>query len=106
MWTYNNSNELYHFGMKGMKWGVRKQKRADSKASKKLAGMIRNVKTAADDYARSVRVKTIRVTPDGPAREIEIYNKNKQVRVYRLADKVNRYMDKLEKKIWNGLGPW
>ena len=25
MWTYNYSNELYHYGVKGMKWGIRKK---------------------------------------------------------------------------------
>ena len=24
MWSYNYSNELYHYGVKGMKWGVRR----------------------------------------------------------------------------------
>ena len=30
MWTYNYSNELYHYGVKGMRWGVRHDRRATS----------------------------------------------------------------------------
>ena len=29
MWQYNNTNELCHFGIKGMKWGVRRYQNYD-----------------------------------------------------------------------------
>lgn len=36
MWTYN-TNELYHHGVKGMKWGVRKARRMAKKDAKEFA---------------------------------------------------------------------
>lgn len=40
MWSYNHNNELYHYGKKGMKWGVRKNSRhqtvnSESKSARK-----------------------------------------------------------------------
>ena len=29
MWQYNNTNELYHFGIKSQKWGVRRYQNED-----------------------------------------------------------------------------
>ena len=34
MWTYNYTNELYHHGVKGMKWGVRKQNKISKNRNK------------------------------------------------------------------------
>ena len=49
MWEYNYPNELYHYGVKGMKWGVRKyQKNAGAYTRKGLA----RYQTAQDNYDR------------------------------------------------------
>ena len=34
MWTYNYANELYHHGIKGMRWGHRRYQNSDGWSQK------------------------------------------------------------------------
>ena len=48
MWTYNYTNELCHYGVLGMKWGVRKGRSTSSKSTRK-----RKTSNYHDDYKKA-----------------------------------------------------
>lgn len=47
MWTYNQTNELCHFGVKGMKWGVRRA--AQNRTKEKRKGTLAVTKSHSND---------------------------------------------------------
>lgn len=55
MWTYNYTNELYHYGVKGMKWGHRKKYYNSDGSLNKLGQARQNYKTANKDYSKAFK---------------------------------------------------
>lgn len=63
MWEYSHSDELYHYGVKGMRWGVRRNpEKAYRKASKKLnklnKKMLKQEQKAVEASARADKYST------------------------------------------------
>lgn len=62
MWQYNYSNELYHHGVKGMKWGVRRKRKQDTKYDHKNELDKTVLKTKNGSEISLVREPTPRLT--------------------------------------------
>lgn len=65
------NNELYHFGVKGMKWGVRRKSRSQSSGGAKGLSVLKKKaeEPSHDDYTNRHTKKSIKSMSDQELRE-------------------------------------
>lgn len=65
MWEYNYTDELYHYGILGMKWGVRRSRASSSFSSRK-----RTKRTIDPSYKKAHTKKKLKYMSDNELSEI------------------------------------
>ena len=117
MWQYNNTNELYHFGIKGQKWGIRRYQNEDGSLTP--AGKKRYGKMSNDELQKTLykQVKKARADQSNWSNQWNVNNtigKNSKavedryredLQKYRSSDKYKRAvkkMSELDKKAEKG----
>lgn len=86
MWTYNHTNELFHWGIKGMKWGVRRYQNKDGSLTPD--GKKRYDRDIADNNSRK---KDNRIQIDGP--DASRWVREDITREKRVIDETSRMVD-------------
>ena len=112
MWQYNNTDELYHFGVPGMKWGKRKLNKAQSKIN--TASMDRISAKAKHNAARqktpgkaakaefnTYRKEMQKTGIRGSALDVGSGSRSTNIYNHIKAQKGKAYADKIEKKVQN-----
>lgn len=67
MWEYNYTYELYHYGIPGMKWGVRRYRKKDGSLTR--AGRKRYGDDRHEDYKKAHDKKSVSLMSDKELRE-------------------------------------
>lgn len=83
MWTYNHMDELYHYGVLGMKWGKRKAK--SSSDSNRKSRRSRK----SEDYLRAKAIKKKRVSQMSNAELKELNTRMQLEQQYKSLKKQN-----------------
>lgn len=90
-----NELELYHYGVKGMKWGVRKNKNAsiETTNSQKVRARYEEMKNLRNEYKRAKRTYTVERDKLNEAYSGKQNILEKVGKKYGIPKRVNRYMN-------------
>ena len=90
MWTYVSAHELYHYGIKGMRWGVRRARRENEKIDKSFKKWNTNAKNKANAVDLGKKSNAARMEYERNSRDKELKKAYKQAhREYKQALRTN-----------------
>lgn len=99
MWTYNSTDELYHHGIKGQKWGVRRTpEQLGHKRSREADELNKEWGKLAKAKAEMLDRTKISYVKGGSGRPIVIGDPRYAAKYERQRQKTQALVDKLEKK--------
>lgn len=95
MWKYNNTDELYHYGVIGMHWGIRKAANNFYKAGKQYGKYLKQ-----KNRINALNKKAAKSSVTGNNKNSEIHVDMNRVARYeqkinRLSQKGNKYINKM-----------
>lgn len=95
MWTYNYTNELYHYGVKGMKWGVRRELKKQAK--QRMYKEQDSIENEMDKRIMKINRKYGQLGNNGEGKNARMNRATKKAYNKELDDNWNKYVNDMDK---------